>query len=240
MKRILSVALALAFLAAASVPSFCQEVKTQPKMKTEMVKLKYARAQDIHQILMTYRSPQGFIQSHQNLEAITINDIPENVEKMLAVIKELDVKPMDFIFTVQLVLGSDTDEGRPDESLMSDPVIKELRNLLKYKSYSQLDTSLVRALDRERSEVTLGRNAELTLRIRPKYVKDEKKEMIQLETELMRMGGILAGQNPRRDWTTLISSNFTIKPGDKTVVGVSKMDGEGKGLILIISGKIVN
>ncbi len=32
----------------------------------------------------------------------------------------------------------------------------------------------------------------------------------------------------------------TIKPGEKTVVGVSKMDGQGKGLILIISGKIVN
>jgi len=29
-------------------------------------------------------------------------------------------------------------------------------------------------------------------------------------------------------WATLIGSNFTIKPGEKTVVGVSKIDGQGK------------
>jgi hypothetical protein len=38
---------------------------------------------------------------------------------------------------------------------------------------------------------------------------------------------------------TLLTSNFTMKSGDKTVVGVSKLDGGDKGLILIITGKIV-
>jgi hypothetical protein len=39
--------------------------------------------------------------------------------------------------------------------------------------------------------------------------------------------------------TDLIGTTLNLKPGDKTVVGVSKLDGGGKGLILIISGKIV-
>jgi RNA polymerase sigma factor (sigma-70 family) len=39
--------------------------------------------------------------------------------------------------------------------------------------------------------------------------------------------------------TNLIRSNLTIKSGEKTVVGVSKMDGGDKGLILIISGKVI-
>jgi len=238
--RKMMIAFSIPAFLAAMAPAFAQEAKTQPRMRMEMVKLKYANAQDIQMILTAYRSREGFIQHHPNLEAVTINDIPENVEKMLAVIKDLDVKPMDFLFTVHLILGSDTEEGKPDESLMNDPVVKELKNLLKYRSYSLLDTSLVRALDRERSEITLGKNAELMLRIRPKFIKDEKKELIQLETELRRMGGILQGQTPIRDYTTLISSNFTLRPGDKTVVGVSKMDGQGKGLILIISGKVVS
>jgi hypothetical protein len=37
----------------------------------------------------------------------------------------------------------------------------------------------------------------------------------------------------------LIRSFLNIKSGDRTVVGVSKLDGGDKGLILIISGKVV-
>jgi hypothetical protein len=40
--------------------------------------------------------------------------------------------------------------------------------------------------------------------------------------------------------TDLIATTLNIKSGDKTVVGVSKLDGGGKGLILIISGEIVD
>jgi hypothetical protein len=40
--------------------------------------------------------------------------------------------------------------------------------------------------------------------------------------------------------TTLIETSLNIKSGDRTVVGVSKLDGGDKGLILIISGKIVD
>ncbi len=45
-----------------------------------------------------------------------------------------------------------------------------------------------------------------------------------------------SAQNEVRD---LISTTFTLKSGDKTVVGVSKMDGGDIGLILIISGKVI-
>jgi hypothetical protein len=38
---------------------------------------------------------------------------------------------------------------------------------------------------------------------------------------------------------TLLTSCFTMKSGDKKVAGVSELDGGDKGLILIITGKIV-
>jgi hypothetical protein len=40
--------------------------------------------------------------------------------------------------------------------------------------------------------------------------------------------------------TPLIESTLNIKSGDRTVVGVSKLDGGGQGLILIISGKVID
>jgi len=40
--------------------------------------------------------------------------------------------------------------------------------------------------------------------------------------------------------TSVVQTTLTMKSGEKTVVGVSKMDGGDKGLILIISGKVIN
>jgi hypothetical protein len=177
-------------------------------------------------------SPQGGL--------LSISDYPENVEKILAVIRELDVKPADIQFTIQLVLASTEDEpGKSEDLIKDDPLIKELRNLLNFKFFYPLDSSLVRALDREYSEVTMGLEAELRLRLRPKYIREEKEELIQVETWLSKI--LLTGPDLAKNLNslTLLTSNFTMKSGDKTVVGVSKLDGGDKGLILIITGKIV-
>jgi hypothetical protein len=178
-----------------------------------------------------------------NENVIVISDLPENVAKALEVIRELDVKPADLLFTVQLLLGSDELE-KGAEAMPNDPIIRELRNLLKYKSYSLLDTSLIRALDSQDSEVRLGERADFELWLRPKVIKDEKVSLIQTEVRLRQVR--IAGTPPAATsakveyiTTDLIGTTLNLKSGDKTVVGVSKLDGGGKGLILIISGKIV-
>jgi uncharacterized protein YihD (DUF1040 family) len=84
----------------------------------------------------------------------------------------------------------------------------------------------------------MGKDAELRLDLRPKYIQEEKEDLIQVEARLSKMQGFMQGQYNQLS-TTLLTSNFTMKSGEKTVVGVSKMDGGDKGLILIISGKVI-
>ena len=213
-----------------------QEVR--PKMRQEIVKLKYIDKNEILSVLLTFASREGRISPSPESGLITVSDYPENVEKILEVIRKLDVKPADIQFSIQLVLGSAAGEEKSDEALLNDPVIKELKTLLKYKSFSLLDTSFIRAIDRESSQVTMGKDAELRLDLRPKYVQEEKEDLIQVEARLSKMQGFMQGQNTQLS-TTLLTSNFTMKSGEKTVVGVSKMDGGDKGLILIISGKVI-
>jgi len=220
----------------------------KPKMRQEIVKLKYIDKEDILNVLYTFLSREGRISPSPSSGLLTISDYPENVEKVLAVIRELDVKPVDIQFTIQLVLASAAgDPGRSVDlgvEINDDPLIKELRNLLNFKFFYPLDSSFIRAIDREESEVTMGEKAELMLQLRPKYIREEKDELIQVETRLYKIvpvayaPGATQTQSPYSSMT-LLTSNFTMKSGEKTVVGVSKLDGGDKGLILIITGKIV-
>ncbi len=251
MKKGILVFIVLALVFAAVAPVFAEEAaqetkaSTRPVLKNELVRLKYANAQRIQAALYPYLSRDGHISTMPSENVIVISDIPENVEKALQVVKQLDVKPADLQFTVQLILGS-AEAEKATEAMANDPIIRELRNLLKYKSYSLLDTSLIRAMDDSNSEVRLGDHGDFELEIKPKVIKDEKSFTIQMWVRLRQFhedprvaAGMVEPAKADRLVRDLIETTLNVKPGDKTVVGVSKLDGGDKGLILIISGKII-
>jgi hypothetical protein len=253
--------LALAFTLAVAVPvlaedpagAAAQNQKAETKnLRKEIVKLKYIRGDALQNLLYNYASRDGHIHIQFNPalpNVLTLSDTPENVDKMLAAIREIDVKPADVLFTVQLVLGSEADT-QTDTELQADPVIKELRKLLRYKGYTLLDSSFIRVVNRESASVILGPKAEFEFVLKPDVAGDAKAPVIKTEVRLRQITrtikrlftpeGKEGAPQTVTDVTTLIESSLNIKSGDRTVVGVSKLDGGDKGLILIISGKIVD
>ena len=171
---------------------------------------------------------------------LSVSDTPENVEKLLAAIREIDVKPADVLYTVQLVLGSEADAAT-DAELQSDPIVKELHKLLRFKGYTLLDVTMVRTINRESAAVKFGPKAEFELILKPDVAGDAKLPVIKTEVRLRRVEQLgFSADKPITNVATLIESTLNIKSGDRTVVGVSKLDGGDKGLILIISAKIVD
>jgi hypothetical protein len=257
MKKGLIALMALAFTLALVLPALAEDTAPAAtgqqaqnaeakNLRTEIVKLKYVRAEDIRSFLYAYTSPGGHINVNNNLpNVLTVTDTPENVEKMLAAIREIDVKPADVLYTVQLVLGSETD-ATTDPELKNDPVIKELGKFLRYKGYTVLDSTLVRVVNRDRASVVLGPKAEFELRLRPEVAGDPKTAMIKSDVELVQIERLGMTQDkegkpqPIVNVTNPIQSTLNIKSGDRAVVGVSRLDGGDKGLILIISAKIVD
>lgn len=210
-------------------------------LRKEIVRLKYVRAQDIQNLLYNYTGPLGRISFNPNIPGVlSIADTPENVDKILAAIREIDIKPADVLYTVQLILGSETDAAT-DTELKNDPIIKELGRLLRYKSYALLDATLVRSVNLNSSEVKFGPKAEFELSLRPTVTGDAKASTVKSEVRLRRVERQGSYQDkPLIDVDTLIDSTLNVKSGDRTVVGVSKLDGGAKGLILIISAKVVD
>ncbi len=221
----------------------------KPEMKKEFVKLKYIKAEQVQVLLRGFQSQYGRIFVNDELNVVTIQDIPEIIDKMLSLIKELDVKPVDILFTVDLILGSMNpgQEKTQDKKLASDPVIKELKRVLNYKYFKRIDTSLLRVQDGRYSEQRMGGGGlDLELRLTPRHVKEEREDIFQLGVRLRQRikaqkektaKGIVTLSEARG--LDLISTTLTIKSGERTVIGVSRLDGGDKALILIISGKIV-
>jgi hypothetical protein len=246
MKKGILAAVILAFALAVVAPAFADDTPqdmpaAKPALRTELVHLKYYLSHTMMGFINTYLSRDGRVSQGPGNKILVVSDYPENIERVLQAIRQIDVKPADLQFTVQLVLGGET--GEPGkESMTNDPIIEELKNLLKYRAYTLLDASLVRAMDNADSEVRMGDKAEFQFWIRPTVIKDEKSSLIQLEVRLRQIHVIVPANATKADYVTtdLIGTTLNIKPGDKTVVGVSKLDGGGKGLILIISGKIVD
>jgi hypothetical protein len=257
MKKTAIALLALAFILTAVVPALAEDPapvqqaqNTEAKnLRKEIVKLKYVRAQDIQNILYGYTSRDGHISFNPNMPSVlSVSDTPENVDKILAAIREIDVKPADVLYTIQLVMGSEADAAT-DAELKNDPIVKELGKLLRYKGYTLLDATLVRVINRDRASVVLGPKAEFELRLRPDVAGDPKAPMIRTEVELVMF--VRSDKNVMKEGKEIpagstidvrnpIQSTLNIKSGERTVVGVSKLDGGDKGLILIISAKIVD
>ena len=92
---------------------YASEDEKRPEMRKEFVKLKYIKARQVQSLLESYVSEYGRIRIQNELNIVTIQDIPEIVDKMLSFLKKIDVKPVDILFTVDLILGSTAlEEGK--------------------------------------------------------------------------------------------------------------------------------
>ena len=175
---------------------------------------------------------------------LIIEDIPEMVEKILSILKEIDIKPLDLQFTVDLIIGSISGErneerprSKPAERLKSDPLMRELTRVLAYEYFEKLDSTLIKVQDNSRSTQRMGGEG-LTFRLdlQPRYIKEETGESMRVELRLTK-------DSYKNDGSlislTLIDTTISLKSGEKSVVGVSKLNGGDEALILILSGKVL-
>jgi hypothetical protein len=222
---------------------YAQQETGQSNLRKEIVKVNYIEARSAYSILMPYMSRNGKLQLVRESNMLIIEDIPDIVDKILSILKEIDVKPLDLQFTVDLILGAVSEDSSEDASgstrdrkLESDPLIKELSKLLTYESFKRLDSTLINVQDNSRSTQRLGGGGlSFRLDLLPRYIKEETNDSIRVELSL-------TSTRYKKDGSpislTLIDTTISLKSGDRSVVGVSKLNGGDKALILILSGHV--
>ena len=229
-------------LLAGIVPLISAQQNTEkPTLRKEVVKVNYIDARSAYSILAPYVSRYGKIQVVRESNMLIIEDIPDIVDKIQTILKEIDIKPLDLQFTVDLILGSvsgtsQDEDAVPDRKLQSDPLIKELSKLLTYGSFKRLDSTLINVQDNSRSTQRLGgEGMSFRLDLQPRYIKEESGDSIRVDLNL-------TSNRYKSDGSpvaiTLIETTLSLKSGDRSVVGVSKLNGGDKALILILSGVV--
>jgi hypothetical protein len=220
---------------------YAQENIEKPILRKEVVKVNYIDARSAYSILAPYVSRNGKIQVVRESNMLIIEDIPDIVDKIQTILKEIDIKPLDLQFTVDLILGSapgksQDEEAAPDRRLQSDPLIKELSKLLTYGSFKRLDSTLINVQDNNRSTQMLGgEGMSFRLHLQPRYIKEGNSDSIRVDLNLTSTRYKSDGSPIS---ITLIETTLSLKSGDRSVVGVSKLNGGDKALILILSGVV--
>lgn len=216
--------------------------KPAPGLRQEIVPLKYIGAEDMLLLLGPFRGPAGSITISRDANknsVLVLSDSPEIVEKMLGLVRQMDVRPAEIQFSVQLISATSAGEDKADPVLASDPALKDLRKLMGLKSFALIDTSAVRASEKESAQITMGRSGEYALALKPRFIRDGKDERIRTE---IKFGYASSGQAP----PPLVESVLLLKPGEKSIVGVSKPHDpsqagteQDRGLILLISATLI-
>jgi hypothetical protein len=215
-----------------------------PKTMKEIVKVNYIDARSAYSILLPYMSRIGKLQLVRESNMLIIEDIPEIVDKIRTILEEIDVKPLELQFTVDLIEGymSEPATGRgepvpyPSVDIKSDPLIKELSKILTYKSFRRLDSTLINVQDNSRSTQRLGgAGMSFRLNLQPRYIKEKEGDSIRVDLSL---SSTRFKQDGSPLSLTLIETTISLESGDRSVVGVSKLNGGDKALILILSGVV--
>jgi len=237
MKKTIICLTVILLFAGTGVDLFAQRNEASPTLKKEIIKVNYVNAREALSILQVYCSRHGRIQLQRNRNMLIIEDQPEFVDKLLSILKDIDMKPLDLQFTVDLILAS-SKQDFSDKKIASDPVIKEIKKMLKYEYFKHLDSSLIKVLDNSHSSQRMGGDGiSLQLILEPRHIKEGEKDSFQVELSLRQNHGF------RKDGSdntySLIDTTLMLKSGERSIVGVSKLNGGDKALIMILKGTIL-
>ena len=246
MKKILIFLMIGSLLSAYGVSQ--QKNVDQPQLRQEIVEVNYVHTSHALAVLRQFMSQYGAVNQISGTNKVVVVDTPEIVDKILSMLEEIDVKPLDLQFNVDLLLGSTQESEKTEwaKDKKNEAVLKELQSLLKYKSFRMLDSSMLKVQDNSRSSQRIGgKGINLNLQLSPRHVRDKEGDSFQVELRLSQYQGFKSNGSERT--LTLIDTSLTLKSGEKTVVGISKLtyipEQEGQpddlALIMILSGKVL-
>ncbi|MBA3975110.1 MAG: hypothetical protein C0504_12950 [Candidatus Solibacter sp.] len=260
---------ALAFAALAPAQDTKETPKASPTSKPgccvqQVYQVKHANVRDLYHLLFT-RAGQDqtpYLGYNESLRAISVYGTPQEVNSIMANLKMLDVpsnelgRSKSVELTLHLITASRqaTSGDALPPSLYA--VARQLTDVFGYRGLRLLDTAVIRGRTGEESNMS-GNGGALLEKESLNFQSPYQVSVRIAQTRPATQGGNIVQVdnlrfNLRVPYCTDpecknvnyqevgVRTNFDVREGQNVVVGKSKMDNSDRGLVLVVSAKVVD
>jgi len=236
-------------------------VSEQKELITKVIKLKYADAEELEEILFHFVTMKKGVGAHiavnESYNAIVVRDFPEKIAVIEEVIKQFDVKPAEVEFNLHLLEALDIPAPikpvqpvkpvppvkpvqpvkpvPPVQPLPPDvqPIVQKLKTNFRYKDYHLIDTASLRSTDSSSSSIRLGGSSNYTIDINIEW------SLLSPDSSTIKISRFRIYNPPRFAGDSILSTSLMLEDGKPVVVGTSKAAPDDRALIIILTGRIL-
>jgi hypothetical protein len=229
-------------------------VTNKPARSTKVIQVRYADVESLASILHPFQLDGGIVSFNRDIKVITISGDAETLNFMEETIKRFDVPPpstKNVEITAYLLLGEETAAGAKIPGDL-EGVIKQLKGVFPYSTFSLLDTLIIRCRD--------GKGGKAN-GIAPSKSPESYRTAINLQFDavhlwskgnqnLIRIDRLQLREDiPFKQTSSThsdyqfhdagISTDIDMLEGQKIVVGKSTVDGSNNAVFLVLSAKVM-
>jgi len=209
----------------------------EPQLKKVTVVLKYADGMAIERILRPYLSKVGRVDFVEQNRTLSIVDEPGTVDVILKIVDRFDVRTPQLQIAVKLVQAERVDKAPPVPPELAG-IAKQLGEVFSYNSFSIKDSAFIATEANRESMLTVAGESGYTVKLAT--------HMIEGATGTVRLEFKLDKRRQTTDPVkgaviyndTLLATTVEMKDGETAILGASKIDGDNKALISVVTLKI--
>jgi hypothetical protein len=193
--------------------------------------LRYKKIDAAYFIISPYVGPHGSVKMQPAQRTLTVQDAPENLQRIAALIGSYDVPPKNVEVSVQLIMAT---AGAAQQEPAPPPirgVIDKLNALsTRWSDYKMLGDARVLGTEGERSSLKVGDDYKVDFRI--DQVSDESRVIRFKPFELLRRETVVEG--PER-YASVMNTVLNLRDSQLFIVGASKVEQSNRALFMTIT-----
>lgn len=193
--------------------------------------LHYKKIDDVYMLISPYVGPRGSVKTQPAQRTLTVQDAPETLQRIAALIASYDVPPRSVEVSVQLIVAT---AGASQQEPAPPPirgVIDKLNALsTRWTDYKMVGNARVLGTEGERSSLRVGEDYRVDFRI--DQVSDESRVIRFKPFELLRREAVVEG--PER-YASVMNTVLNLRDSQQFIVGASKVEQSNRALFMTIT-----
>ena len=201
---------------------------------TRIFNLRYKKVDEAYLLISPYVGPRGSVKMQPAQRTLTVQDAPENLQRISGLIGSYDVPPRNVEVAVQLILASSGEKSAEPAPPPIRGVIDRLSALsTRWTDYKMVGNARVLGTEGERSSMRVGDDYKVDFRI--DQVSDETRVIRFKPFELSRREAAIEG-NER--YASIMNTVLNLRDSQLFIVGASKVEQSNRALFMTITASM--